>query len=344
MKNAFDQKKFDAIVKKAFEAAPDQSRESLTNIAQDLMKSINQEHDKYLSISEQIEKDNEIKQYQEHIKSLEKQLNNAQNKLKQQERASALYNTLDGMRNTLSTHIQSAITICTTAKDKLISTIEKTGKEFRDNAEKARRTKELNKEKTKELKAIDDKLITAKATKNFYEQEYEFYSNLDKNCEQSLEKLNKQKEELIKVYEQTNERVSLIKNGFKNLFRSFKGQDAQTLAETGDRTKLFEGVTSKALEKINADIERITNDKAEYQLQETELKNEIRACMENLGYYNCGITMTKVMDENGKREYRVLLHHMDLDKADSERVNELYLMLSYIQMPEENMTVNYTIF
>ena len=97
------------------------------------------------------------------------------------------------------------------------------------------------------------------------------------------------------------------------------------------------GIKANAAQKAN-------NDKAEYQLQETELKNEIRACMENLGYYNCGITMTKVMDENGKREYRVLLHHMDLDKADSEKVNELYLMLSYIQMPEENMTVNYTIF
>lgn len=267
MKNKFNQKEFDAIVKKAFEAAPDQSRESLTSIAQDLMKSINQEHDKYLSMSEQIEKDNEIKQYQEHIKALEKQLNNAQNKLKQQERASALYNTLDGMRTTLSTHINSAINICVGAKDKLISTIEKTGKEFRDNAEKARKVKELNREKAQKLKAIDDNLTTAKATQKFYEQEYEFYTNLDKNCEQSLEKLNQQKEKLIKTYEQTNERASLVKNGFKNLIRGFRGQDGQTLAESGDRTNLFEGATSKALEKINADIERITKDREEYQRQ-----------------------------------------------------------------------------
>ena len=90
--------------------------------------------------------------------------------------------------------------------------------------------------------------------------------------------------------------------------------------------------------------ERAENDKAEYQLQESQFKSEIRTCLEEMGYNNSGITMTKVMDADGSREYTVLVHHQDLDTDDFENVDEIYGILSQIQMPGENMTVNYTIF
>ena len=123
MKNAFDQKKFDAIVKKAFEAAPDQSRESLTKIAQDLMQTVNRVHNDHVKMAEELEKNDTIKQYHQRVKELEKQLDNARNKLKQQERAKTLYNTLGSIRDTFTTHIKSAIDICVNTKDKLISTM-----------------------------------------------------------------------------------------------------------------------------------------------------------------------------------------------------------------------------
>ena len=95
--------------------------------------------------------------------------------------------------------------------------------------------------------------------------------------------------------------------------------------------------------KANA-AQRADNDKAEYQIQEICLKNEIRSCLEEMGYYNSGITMTKVMEADGSREYSVLLHHSDLDTKDEVLVNDVYVALSYIQPKGDNMTVNYTIF
>ncbi len=95
--------------------------------------------------------------------------------------------------------------------------------------------------------------------------------------------------------------------------------------------------------KVNA-TEKADNDKTEYQLQEAQLKSEIKACLEEMGYYNSGITMTKVMDKDGGREYTVLVHHQDLDTDDLEKVDGIYGILNQIQMPGENITVNYTIF
>ena len=95
--------------------------------------------------------------------------------------------------------------------------------------------------------------------------------------------------------------------------------------------------------KANA-AQRADNDKAEYQIQEICLKNEIRSCLEEMGYFNSGITMTKVMEADGSREYSVLIHHSDLDMENEVLVNDVYMTLYNIHMGGDNMTVNYTIF
>ena len=95
--------------------------------------------------------------------------------------------------------------------------------------------------------------------------------------------------------------------------------------------------------KANA-TERAENDKTEYQLQEVQLKSEIQDCLENIGYENCGITMTKVMDADGRREYTVLVHHQYLDTNNTEKVNTVYETLMALDVEEKNMTVIYTIF
>lgn len=95
--------------------------------------------------------------------------------------------------------------------------------------------------------------------------------------------------------------------------------------------------------KANA-TEKADNDKTEYQLQEVQLKSEIRAGLEELGYDNAGITMTKVMNADGSREYTVLVHHSYLDADDTDKVNAVYVSLYTIDMADDNMTVNYTIF
>ena len=90
--------------------------------------------------------------------------------------------------------------------------------------------------------------------------------------------------------------------------------------------------------------EKAENDKAYYQLQETQLKSKIKAELEDLGYNNCGITMTKVMNANGLREYTVLVHHQYLDADNQEQMNDVYEVLMAVETDDTNMTVKYTIF
>ena len=90
--------------------------------------------------------------------------------------------------------------------------------------------------------------------------------------------------------------------------------------------------------------EKAENDNAYYQLQEMELKSKVRAELEELGYNNCGITMTKVMNADGFREYTVLVHHQYLDTDNEEKVNDIYEVLMAIETDDTNMTVKYTIF
>ena len=95
--------------------------------------------------------------------------------------------------------------------------------------------------------------------------------------------------------------------------------------------------------KANAAV-KAENDRKEYQLQEIQFKQEIRTCMEDMGYFNSGITVTKIMNENGSREYNVRVHHQYLDLENTDAVNEVYSALSHIQVQGDNITVNYTIF
>lgn len=90
--------------------------------------------------------------------------------------------------------------------------------------------------------------------------------------------------------------------------------------------------------------EKADNDKAYYQLQETQLKTKIKVELEELGYNNCGITMTKIMNADGLREYTVLVHHQYLDADNEEQMNDVYEVLMAVETGDTNMTVKYTIF
>ena len=61
-------------------------------------------------------------------------------------------------------------------------------------------------------------------------------------------------------------------------------------------------------------------------------------------YNNCGITMTKVMNADGLREYTVLVHHQYLDADNQEQMNDVYEVLMAVETDDTNMTVKYTIF
>ena len=95
--------------------------------------------------------------------------------------------------------------------------------------------------------------------------------------------------------------------------------------------------------KANA-AERTDNDRMEYQIQENTFLKEIRNCMEEEGYYNSGVTLTKIMDTDGSREYNVMVHHSDIDLDDEEKVASIYSLLCQVSFEDENVMVNYRIF
>ncbi len=89
--------------------------------------------------------------------------------------------------------------------------------------------------------------------------------------------------------------------------------------------------------------DKAQNDKVEYQLQEKQFLNKVRTTLETNGYENSGITLTKIMDTNGNREYTVLIHNADIDLDSQEEVS-VYNSLNGICMEWENATVFYEIF
>lgn len=95
--------------------------------------------------------------------------------------------------------------------------------------------------------------------------------------------------------------------------------------------------------KANA-AERADNDRMEYQIQENTFLKEIRNCMEEEGYYNSGVTLTKIMDTDGSREYNVMVHHSDIDLEDEEKIASIYSLLCQVSFEDENIMVNYRIF
>ena len=66
-----------------------------------------------------------------------------------------------------------------------------------------------------------------------------------------------------------------------------------------------------------------------HQLERAYVK-EARKVMNEQGYFDAGITMTRRMNEAGDRIYTVKVHHNRLNSASSEKTNELMELLSNI--------------
>ena len=67
----------------------------------------------------------------------------------------------------------------------------------------------------------------------------------------------------------------------------------------------------------------ISVDEAYMATLEKEYRKEIRNYLAEEGFDNCGVNLTKVILENGNREYTVLLHHDRLEKITMEKQEEM---------------------
>ena len=61
-----------------------------------------------------------------------------------------------------------------------------------------------------------------------------------------------------------------------------------------------------------------------YQELEKEYVRDIRDYLHTKGYENSGVTLTRIVDEEGKREYQVMLHHKYLEKLSGQERADVF--------------------
>lgn len=73
-------------------------------------------------------------------------------------------------------------------------------------------------------------------------------------------------------------------------------------------------------------------------IENSYLKN-LRTELENQGYSNCGITMTKVTEEDLPVEYTVRIHHKRIGRLDADGKTVLKDNLTQVDFPFEDSNV-----
>lgn len=75
-----------------------------------------------------------------------------------------------------------------------------------------------------------------------------------------------------------------------------------------------------------------------YRAQEKLWLKETKECLTEMGFLNSGVTLTRVVDENGNRAYTFTIHHGKIDRMCEEERTELAdLLLSEAEF-DENCT------
>lgn len=75
-----------------------------------------------------------------------------------------------------------------------------------------------------------------------------------------------------------------------------------------------------------------------YRVQERELVQETREYLGQNGFSNSGVTLTRVIDEKGKREYTITVHHGKIDNMDEDSRESLKKELSTLVFEADNCT------
>lgn len=78
-----------------------------------------------------------------------------------------------------------------------------------------------------------------------------------------------------------------------------------------------------------------------YAALEQEFVNSARKTLEGQGLHDCGLDLRWVADENGSREYTILIHHRRLDRMNGEDKATLADLLSAAEFQEETCTFQY---
>lgn len=75
-----------------------------------------------------------------------------------------------------------------------------------------------------------------------------------------------------------------------------------------------------------------------YREREEQLVRDTRAYLNEQGYFNSGVTLTRVVEEDGSREYTVTVHHGQIDRMTEEERMALSQNLAVFTFEDDNCT------
>ena len=79
-----------------------------------------------------------------------------------------------------------------------------------------------------------------------------------------------------------------------------------------------------------ADMERY------YRTLENEYRQSVTALVEQMGYSNAGVMLTKMVDADGNREYEIRINHRRLKKGSEELIEAIEL----VELPIDNSSIS----
>lgn len=72
-----------------------------------------------------------------------------------------------------------------------------------------------------------------------------------------------------------------------------------------------------------------------YREKETLLLADTREYLNGHGFSNSGVMLTRVVDENGQRQYTITVHHGEIDRMTTDEREELAKELSELTFEDE---------
>lgn len=86
---------------------------------------------------------------------------------------------------------------------------------------------------------------------------------------------------------------------------------------------------------MSKDGDSRAKENAYFAVLEEQYRKDMKTILNDNGLNNCGVTMTRVTELDGMREYTVRLHHEKLNRADESRKADLLRELKALEFEGE---------
>ncbi|MCM1127601.1 MAG: hypothetical protein NC429_14170 [Lachnospiraceae bacterium] len=120
--------------------------------------------------------------------------------------------------------------------------------------------------------------------------------------------------------------------------RTFYGRSIRRLLSRGAITILLVVIGALFLSMAaHSQSEKLVKEQKEYyKTLEQEYVEALRNLLEEQGYSNSGITMNRVIEEDGTTQYIVTIHHGRIEHLDDKEKSDLLSKCEEVEFPERD--------